>query len=100
MAGLLQDRGCDVEQVGLEFFGQADWVMTYFTLWYGEMIPQDDIDQLTRSFRTWVANPDTLAARRLGARRRVQESYDIAILSERVWHEYELLSHGAPSSPS
>jgi glycosyltransferase involved in cell wall biosynthesis len=66
----------------------------------GEMIPQDDIDQLTRSFRTWVANPDTLAARRPGARRRVQESYDIAALSERMWREYELLSHGAPSSAS
>ena len=39
VAALLKDRGCDVEQVGLEFFGQADWVMTYFTLWYGEMIP-------------------------------------------------------------
>jgi aspartyl-tRNA(Asn)/glutamyl-tRNA(Gln) amidotransferase subunit A len=39
VAELLKDRGCEVEEVGLGFFGKADWVMTYFTLWYGEMIP-------------------------------------------------------------
>jgi aspartyl-tRNA(Asn)/glutamyl-tRNA(Gln) amidotransferase subunit A len=39
VAELLKDRGFDVEEVGLSFFGKTDWVATYFTLWYGEMIP-------------------------------------------------------------
>ena len=39
VAELLKSDGCDVEEVGLDFFNQADWVMVYFTLWYGEMIP-------------------------------------------------------------
>lgn len=39
VANLLMDRGCDVEEVGLDFFAKTDWVVAYFTLWYGEMIP-------------------------------------------------------------
>jgi glycosyltransferase involved in cell wall biosynthesis len=60
----------------------------------GEIVPQDDVEQLAISLRSWAANPDVLSARRLGARRRAEESYDIAMLSERVWREYDVLSQG------
>ena len=62
----------------------------------GEMVPQDDVDRLTTSLRRWVADSDALSARRAGARRRVQESYDIAALSEQLWREYEAMRAGAP----
>ena len=57
----------------------------------GEMVPQDDVDRLTTSLRRWVADWDGLSARRSGARQRVQESYDIAALSEQLWREYEAM---------
>ena len=60
----------------------------------GEMIPQDDVDLLTTSLRRWVADSGALAARRSGARARVQESYDIAALSEQLWREYEAMRAG------
>src|SRR6185295_14732445 len=65
----------------------------------GEMVPQDDVDRLTASLRRWVADRDALSARRSGARQRVQESYDIAALSEQLWKEYEAMRRGTSSAP-
>jgi glycosyltransferase involved in cell wall biosynthesis len=65
----------------------------------GEIVPQDDLDWLTTSLGRWVADPHALAARRAGARQRVQESYDIATLSEQMWREYEGLSLGTSIAP-
>jgi len=65
----------------------------------GEIVPQDDVDRLTTSLRQWVANSDALFARRSGARQRVQESYDIAALSEHLWREYEALHAGTSVTP-
>ena len=62
----------------------------------GEMVPQDDVDRLTASLRQWVADSGALSARRAGARQRVQESYDIAALSEQLWREYEAMRAGTP----
>jgi len=62
----------------------------------GEMVPQDDVDRLTASLRQWVADSTELSARRAGARQRVQESYDIAALSEQLWREYEAMRAGTP----
>lgn len=62
----------------------------------GEMVPQDDLDRLTTSLRRWVADSGALSARRSGARQRVQESYDIAALSEQLWLEYEAMRAGTP----
>jgi glycosyltransferase involved in cell wall biosynthesis len=64
----------------------------------GEMVPQDDVDRLATSLRQWVADPNALSARRSGARQRVQESYDIAVLSEQVWREYEALRAGTSAA--
>jgi L-malate glycosyltransferase len=65
----------------------------------GEMVPQDDVDRLATSLRQWVADSNALSARRSGARQRVQESYDIAALSEQVWREYEALRAGTSATP-
>ena len=62
----------------------------------GEMVPQDDVDRLTQSLRQWVASATELSVRRAGARQRVQESYDIAALSEQLWREYEAMRAGTP----
>jgi glycosyltransferase involved in cell wall biosynthesis len=62
----------------------------------GEMVPQDDVERLTASLRQWVSDSGGLAARRAGARQRVQESYDIAALSEQLWREYETMRARTP----
>jgi len=65
----------------------------------GEMVPQDDVDRLTASLRQWVADSRALSVRRAGARQRVQESYDIAVLSEELWVEYGRMRAGTPTTP-
>jgi L-malate glycosyltransferase len=64
----------------------------------GEIVPQDDLNRLTASLRSWVGDRAALATRRLGARRRVEESYDIADLSALVWREYAELTRPAIAS--
>jgi aspartyl-tRNA(Asn)/glutamyl-tRNA(Gln) amidotransferase subunit A len=44
-AARLKDLGCEVEEVSPEFL-KKDWLVPFFTLWFGEMIPY------TRTFAT------------------------------------------------
>jgi mannosyltransferase len=55
----------------------------------GEVVAQDSIHDLTTVLRRWVAEPDTLRHRRLGARRTAEEYFDIRKLSRQLWDEYE-----------
>lgn len=57
----------------------------------GEMVEQDRIDLLGDALKRWLSNPQVISAGRLGARRRVEEDFDIRKLSVQLWHEYESL---------
>ena len=45
-ATLLKDLGCDVEEVPLPFMQDADWLTTYFNVFYGEVVPY--LEQFTK----------------------------------------------------
>lgn len=55
----------------------------------GEIIGQDQIDQLALTLERWLADPSRLTAAREGARRRAEECFDIRKLSEQLWDEYQ-----------
>ena len=57
----------------------------------GEIVAQDQIGQLTAALKGWLSDPEKLAAGRHGARRRVQEDFDIRKLVDDLWSEYQTL---------
>lgn len=57
----------------------------------GEIVEQDQIGLLTAALKRWLSNPEILAAGRLGARRRVEEDFDIRKLADQLWTEYQTL---------
>lgn len=54
----------------------------------GEIVPQDDIESLAATLRNWVQDPEQLAQRRISARARAEEMFDIRKLSDQLWEEY------------
>jgi glycosyltransferase involved in cell wall biosynthesis len=54
----------------------------------GEIVAQDQIDELAAALDRWLSDPARLAAGRVGARRRA-EGYDIAAAADRLWAEYQ-----------
>jgi glycosyltransferase involved in cell wall biosynthesis len=57
----------------------------------GEIIAQDQVDQLTTALKQWLRDPKKTAAGRCGARRRVEEEFDIRRVSDYLWSEYQTL---------
>ena len=57
----------------------------------GEIVEQDCIDQLAATLARWLADSTKVADGRLGARRRVEEAFDIRRLSGQLWFEYQTL---------
>jgi len=55
----------------------------------GEVVQQDNIEQLTTVLQRWLADPAALAARRHGARQTAEAYFDIRRLSRQLWDEYE-----------
>jgi glycosyltransferase involved in cell wall biosynthesis len=55
----------------------------------GEVVEQDNIQELTSVLQRWVAQPAELWTRRAGARRTAEERFDIRQLSMQLWNEYE-----------
>lgn len=55
----------------------------------GEIVTQDDCDQLTKALSRWTNNKERLAEARLAARRRAEDAFDINKLAEQLWHEYQ-----------
>jgi glycosyltransferase involved in cell wall biosynthesis len=55
----------------------------------GEIVPQDDIGALSAALSRWLSDSERLAAARLGARKRVEDHYDIEKLAGQLWDEYQ-----------
>jgi glycosyltransferase involved in cell wall biosynthesis len=60
----------------------------------GEVVRQDDIDALAVTLQRWLASPEQLQERRIGARRTAERNFDIRGLSDRLWHEYNTVLGG------
>ncbi|MER3440536.1 MAG: hypothetical protein C4296_04060 [Gemmataceae bacterium] len=65
----------------------------------GEIVPQNDLDQLTEAVRRWLSDRGRLQAARAQARRQA-ERFDIARSSEQLWQEYHavLAEHNGRAS--
>jgi glycosyltransferase involved in cell wall biosynthesis len=63
----------------------------------GEIVEQDSIDQLSNTLTRWLSDPRQISAGRLGARRRVEDAFDIRKLAEQLWSEYHTLVCGTPT---
>jgi glycosyltransferase involved in cell wall biosynthesis len=57
----------------------------------GEIVDQDQIDQLESTLERWLSDPSRLAAAREDARRRAEDCFDIRKISLKLWDEYQSL---------
>lgn len=57
----------------------------------GEIVPQDDVTSLVGTLNRWLGDPQRLEAGRTGARRRVEQEFDISRISRQLWEEYRAL---------
>jgi glycosyltransferase involved in cell wall biosynthesis len=55
----------------------------------GEVVEQDNIQELTAALQRWLSDPVALATRRDGARQTAEAHFDIRRLSQQLWNEYE-----------
>lgn len=56
----------------------------------GEIVEQDNIEQLTEAIRRWIDQPDWLKERRPFARKQARK-FDLRVLSYQLWDEYQRL---------
>jgi glycosyltransferase involved in cell wall biosynthesis len=56
----------------------------------GEIVAQDQVDELAAALDRWLSDPAQSAAGRVGARRRAG-AYDIVTVADRLWAEYRSL---------
>lgn len=54
----------------------------------GEIVPQDDVGELAGALTRWISNQDELSSRRIAARKRAEDAFDIRKLSYQLWDEY------------
>jgi glycosyltransferase involved in cell wall biosynthesis len=54
----------------------------------GEIVPQDNVEELTAALSRWISNRDELSSRRASARERAEKMFDIRKLSFQLWDEY------------
>jgi glycosyltransferase involved in cell wall biosynthesis len=68
----------------------------------GEIVGQDRVEELTAALDRWLSDPRKLTEARRGARRRVEENYDIRDLAGQLWSEYQsiLMECGREGSSS
>lgn len=64
----------------------------------GEIVPQDDVEQLTDALERWLSDPQKMERARKGARHRVEADFDINKISDQLWNEYESLVGQYPSA--
>ena len=60
----------------------------------GQIVEQDSIPQLASALREWLTDADRLAAARARARARAESTFDINLLAQQLWAEYEALTAG------
>ena len=60
----------------------------------GEIVPQDDVQQLAERLATWAADRPRLTGRRTLARHRGETMFDIRVLAGQLWDEYQTLAAG------
>jgi len=60
----------------------------------GEILEQDNIDQLTRTVQQWLSNSERLASARVNAHKQA-EKFDIRKISEQLWREYQSILNGS-----
>ncbi len=61
----------------------------------GEMVPQDDVEGLAATLSRWLSDRDRLTLTRRGARKRVEDDYDIEKLAGQLWEEYQAILNEA-----
>ena len=54
----------------------------------GEIVEQDNIDQLAAALMTWKNDSAKIRAARVAARKRVEEQFDIRKIANQLWDEY------------
>jgi glycosyltransferase involved in cell wall biosynthesis len=54
----------------------------------GEVVEQDNVHDLTTVLARWLADPNALRERRIGARNTAEAYFDIRKLSRQLWDEY------------
>jgi glycosyltransferase involved in cell wall biosynthesis len=59
----------------------------------GEIVEQDSVDRLSAALKGWLSDPARVAAGRLGARRRVEDEFDIRKIVDQLWREYQSLAN-------
>jgi glycosyltransferase involved in cell wall biosynthesis len=65
----------------------------------GEITPQDDVAALTACVESWLTDEQKLSRGREGARRRVEDAFDIRKLSYQLFDEYKsVLAERRPKS--
>ena len=62
----------------------------------GEIVPQNDVPALAAALRRWLADPERLSAARAGARSQAEALFDIRVLSDDLYEQYDqvLDEHG------
>jgi glycosyltransferase involved in cell wall biosynthesis len=57
----------------------------------GEIVPQDDRDRLVRALEKWLGDQELIQRTRRGARKKAEEMFDIRVISNQLWLEYQSL---------
>jgi glycosyltransferase involved in cell wall biosynthesis len=65
----------------------------------GEIVDQDDSEQLTAAVVRWLKDDGHRAAARRGARQRAMEAFDIRKIADRLWDEYSSVLTERKSGP-
>jgi glycosyltransferase involved in cell wall biosynthesis len=65
----------------------------------GEIVEQDNVQELGERLRQWIGNVDSLRARRRPARARAEKMFDIRQTSDQLWHEYLSVTRKGEATP-
>lgn len=60
----------------------------------GEIVEQDNVEELAATLKRWLARPEQLRHSRVGVRKMAEEKFDIRRLSMQLWSEYESVLSG------
>jgi glycosyltransferase involved in cell wall biosynthesis len=81
---IVESLACGCPVVGYPSISVAEQVLPSG----GEIVAQDDCEQLTAAVARWVQDAERRQQAREGARQRAEESFDICKISSQLWDEY------------